>query len=155
MNFITDGNHGLPLFAETRPANASDVAVMIQDLDACLALHRTLRPRYFLGDKGYDKLDNIKHVVSLGMIPVIAIRRPEKDKETGKRLYDGIFDEDGRPTCIGGQSMEYVETAPDKGHLFRCPADGCPLKETVQSRKPSNSRGIATTSTTRSPKGGC
>ena len=95
-------------------------------------MYQTLRPRYFLGDKGYDKLDNIKHVVSLGMIPVIAIRRPAKDKETGKRLYDGTYDEDGRPTCIGGQSMEYVETDPEKGHLFRCPHDGCLLKETVQ-----------------------
>ena len=132
VNFVTDSNHGLPLFAVTRPANASDVTVMIQDLDDCLALYRKLRPRYFLGDKGYDKLDNIQHVVSLGMIPVIAIRRPAKDKETGKRLYDGIYDEDGRPTCIGGQSMEYVETDPEKGHLFRCPVGGCPLKETVQ-----------------------
>ena len=132
VNFVTDGNHGLPLFAATRPANASDVTVMIQDLDDCLTLYRKLRPRYFLGDKGYDKLDNIKHVVSRGMIPVIAIRRPEKDKGTGKRLYDGIYDEDGRPTCIGGESMEYVETDQEQGHLFRCPADGCPLKETVQ-----------------------
>ena len=132
VDVITDSNHGLPMFAETRPANASDVTVMIQDLDDCLALYRTLSPRYFLGDKGYDSLDNILHIISLGMIPVVAIRRPEKDKETGKRLYVGIFDEDGRPTCIGGNSMEYVETDPEKGHLFRCPGEGCPLKETVQ-----------------------
>ncbi len=39
---------------------------------------------------------------------------------------------EGRPTCMGGHSMEYVETDPEKGHLFRCPADGCSLKETVQ-----------------------
>ena len=24
--------------------------------------------------------------------------------------------------------MEYVETDPEKGHLFRCPAEGCHLK---------------------------
>ena len=60
---------------------------------------------------------------------------PEKNKETGKRLYDGIYDEDGRPTCIGGQSMEYVETDPEKGHLFRCPAEGCRLKENVHFRR--------------------
>ena len=114
VDFIADSNHGLPLFARTRPANASDVTVMIEDLDDCLALYHELSPRYFLGDKGYDKLNNILHVIELGMIPVIAIRRPEKDKETGRRLYDGIYDEDGRPTCIGGQSMEYVETDPEK-----------------------------------------
>ena len=132
VNFVTDGNYGLPLYAATRPANASDVTVMVQDLDDCLALYQSVKPKYFLSDKGYDKLDNIKHVVSLGMIPVMAVRRPEKDKKTGKRLYDGTYDEVGRPTCIGGQSMEYVETDPEKGHLFRCPTDGCPLKETVQ-----------------------
>ena len=132
VNFVTDANHGLPMFAATRPANASDVAVMSQDLDDCLALYPTLKPKYFLADKGYDKLDNILHVAQQGMIPVMAVRRPEKDKRTGKRLYDGIYDEEGRPTCIGGKSMEYVETDDEKGHLFRCPADGCPLKETVQ-----------------------
>ena len=66
------------------------------------------------------------------MIPVIAVRLPEKDKATGERLYNGIYDKDGRPTCIGGKSMEYAPTDPEEGHLFRCPAEGCSLKETVQ-----------------------
>ena len=129
VNVIVDANHGLPLFGETRPANASDVVVMIQDLDDCLALYRTLSPRYFLGDKGYDSLKNILHVISLGMIPVIAIRLPEKDPETGQRLYDGIYVEDGRPLCACGCPMEYVATDPEQGHLFRCPPDGCDLKD--------------------------
>lgn len=132
INVISDANHGLPMFARTRPANASDVTVMIEDLDDCLALYRELSPRYFLGDKGYDSLKNIRHVIDLGMMPVIAIRLPEKDKETGKRLYDGIYDKDGRPACVGGKSMDYVETDQDGRHLFRCPAEGCHLKDSVQ-----------------------
>ena len=132
VNTIVDANHGLPLFAATRPANASDVSVMVEDLEACLALYPTLERNYFLTDKGYDKLDNMVHVVGLGMTPVMAVRRPEKDEETGLRLYDGIYVEDGRPTCIGGVPMEYVETDPEKGHLFRCPSEGCSLKEKVQ-----------------------
>ena len=131
VNVIADANYGLPMFGVTRPANASDVVVMVQDLDDCLALYETLGPRYFLGDKGYDRLENIKYLVSLRLIPVIAIRLPEKDEETGKRLYDGIYDAEGRPTCVGGKSMEYVETDPEKGHLFRCPAEGCDLKGKV------------------------
>ena len=127
VNIIADANHGLPMFGVTRPANASDVVVMVQDLDDCLALYETLGPQYFLGDKGYDSLENIKHLVSLGLIPVVAVRLPEKDEE-GQRLYDGIYDKDGRPTCVGGKPMEYVETDPEKGHLFRCPAEGCHLK---------------------------
>ena len=130
VNVIADANYGLPLFGATRPANASDVIVMVQDLDDCLALYETLGPRYFLGDKGYDRLENIKHLVSLGLIPVVAVRLPEKDEE-GQRLYDGIYDAEGRPTCIGSKSMEYVETDPEQGHLFRCPDEGCDLKGKV------------------------
>ena len=130
VNVIADANYGLPLFGTTRPANSSDVLVMIQDLDDCLALYRTLGPQYFLGDKGYDRLENIQHLVSLGLIPVVAVRLPAKDEETGKRLYDGIYEADGRPTCVGGKPMEYVETDAE-GHLFRCPAGGCHPKGKV------------------------
>ena len=129
VNVIADANYGLPLFGVTRPANASDVVVMIQDLDDCLALYETLGPRYFLGDKGYDRLENIQHLVSVGLIPVVAVRLPAKDEE-GQRLYDGIYEADGRPTCVGGKPMEYVETDAE-GHLFRCPAGGCHLKGKV------------------------
>lgn len=132
VNVIADANYGLPMFARTRPANASDYTVMIEDLDACLALYPELRKRYFLGDKGYDSQPNIQHVVDRGMIPVIAVRMPTKDKETGKRLYDGIHDQDGRPTCVGGKSMEYVETDQEGFHHFQCPAEGCHLKDSVQ-----------------------
>ena len=131
VNVIADANHGLPMFSTTRPANASDVVGMVLDLDDCLALYETLGPKYFLGDKGYDSLENIKHLVSLGLVPVVAIRLPQMDKETKQRLYDGIYDEKGRPTCVGGKSMEYVDTDPEQGHLFRCPLEGCHLKGKV------------------------
>ena len=85
----------------------------------CLALYKTLNPRYFLGDKGYDSLKNILHVISLGMMPIIAVRLPEKDPETGQRLYDGIYVEDGRPLCAYSCPMEYDATDPEQGHLFR------------------------------------
>ena len=129
VNAITDANHGLPLFAETRPANASDVTLLIPDLDACLALYPTLPSHYFLGDKGYDKLENIEHVTGLGMLSVISVRRPQKDPETGERLYDGIYTADGRPTCVGGKPRDYANTDPEQGHKFGCPPEGCHLKD--------------------------
>ena len=73
VNIITDANHGLPLFAEIRPATDSDVTVMIKDLDDCLALYCELGLQYFLGDKGYDSLKNILHVIDLGTIPVVPV----------------------------------------------------------------------------------
>lgn len=130
-NVIADAHYGLPLFAKVRPANASDVTIMKEDLDRCLDLYPTLSPKYFIGDKGYDSLDNFVHVVDRVMIPILAVREPPKDKETGQRLYDGIYDVKGRPTCIGGKSMEYLGTDPEQGHLFRCPKDGCHLKGKV------------------------
>ncbi len=66
---------------------------------------------------------------TLGMMPIIAVRLPEKDPETGRRLYDGTYVEDGRPLCACGCPMEYVTTDPAKGHLFRCHPDGCDLKD--------------------------
>lgn len=97
-----------------------------------MALYESLSPRYFLGDKGYDSLKNIQHIIDRGMVPVVAIRLPAKDKETGKQLYDGIYDKDGRPTCIGGKAMECVDTDAEMGHWFGCPAEGCSLKDIVQ-----------------------
>ncbi len=49
VDVIADANHCLPMFARTRPANASDVTLLIEDLDDCLSLYRELSPRYFLG----------------------------------------------------------------------------------------------------------
>lgn len=91
-----------------------------------------MSPRYLLGDKDYDSLKNILHIIGLGMLPVVTSRRSEKDKETGKRLHESTFDEDCRPTCIGGKSMASVETDPEQGHLFPCPAEVCFLKRTIQ-----------------------
>ena len=38
VNVIPDSNHGLPLFAETRSASASDMIVLVPDLDACMGM---------------------------------------------------------------------------------------------------------------------
>ena len=103
-----------------------------------------------LGDKGYDSLKNILHVISLGMIPVIAIRLPKKDPETGQRLYEGIYVKDGRPTCLGGKPMKYVRDRPRAGPPF---SGALPMD--VISRARSTSRGIATTSTTSSRRANC
>ena len=78
-----------------------------------------------LADRGYDSLTNHKSLFGLGIIPVIHIRKPTaKDG-----LYDGIYTESGGAACMGGEAMKYVRTDPETGaHLFRCPAEGCPLK---------------------------
>ena len=51
-----------------------------------------------------------------------------KDSGVTKTTY-GVYNRDGVPTCLGEKLMEYQGTMPDKGHLYRCPAGGCRLKQ--------------------------
>ena len=56
--------------------------------------------------------------------PIIAIRRASKGD---RRLHEGIYTQEGRPTCIGMTPM-HVGSDPKRGHLFRCPPEGCHLR---------------------------
>ena len=126
-----DAYYGLPLYIEVTPANHSETTRLRKDIDSLLKLHPQLKPRYLMADKGYDAGYNFAHVASLGIFPILAVRMPPKDRKTGKRLYDGIYTKDGLPTCVGGKPMSYLGTDPDGDHYFRCPAEGCHLKDKV------------------------
>ena len=125
---ITDAYYGLPLYVNVRPANLNEGPRMRADLDACLELHPWLKPKYLAADKGYHALYNFRHVADLGIAPIIAIPKPQEDSD-GNRLYEELYTEKGLPTCIGEQPMEFVETGDDGAHRFRCPPEGCPLKD--------------------------
>ena len=128
---VADAYHGIPLHLALRPANAPETSEFAGDLDATLGRHPWLRAKYVMADKGYDDLKNFKHSVKRGIIPVIAVRRPPKDKKTGKRLYGGTYAEDGRPVCLGRKPMTWLGMDPDGAHHFRCPPEGCRLKDKV------------------------
>ena len=125
---IADAHYGLPLYVNVRPANANEGTVFREDLDACLKLHPWLKPKYLAADKGYHALYNFRHVTDLDIAPIIAIPKPPKDGK-GKRLHEGQYTEKGLPTCIGGRAMEFVEIGDDGAHRFRCPPEGCCLKD--------------------------
>ena len=124
---INDAHHGLPIYVEVRPANVHEGPRFPADLDAALELHPRLKPRYILADKGYDSLANFQHTVKQGLIPIIAVRNLPK----GQRLHDGIYTNDGRPTCLGQKPMDYLGTDSDGDHWFRCPNEGCQLRDKV------------------------
>ena len=137
---IADAVYGIPLHIALRPANENETSHFAQDLDDTLERHPWLKPQFVLADKGYDSLPNFQHTVKQGIIPIIAVRRPQKDKETGQRRFDSTYDEDGRPVCVGGQSMEYLGTDQEGNHHFRCPSEGCWLKDKVDWSRYCNSR---------------
>ena len=120
-------------------------------MGAALRLHPWLkdRCRYLLADAGYhagynhgylaqgllpeeslpkDSIPEGSSADDIKIIPIIAIPRPKED-DKGRRLHgDGIHDENGLPVCVGGRSMEFVGTGEDGAHHFRCPPEGCHLK---------------------------
>ena len=125
---VCDAVYGIPLHMELCPANESESTKFVELLDITLERHPWLKPKFVLADKGYDALPNFQHALERGAIPIIAVRRPQKDKTTGKRQFDGIYGEEGRPLCVGGQPMDYIGTDPEGSHHFRCPTGGCPLE---------------------------
>ena len=125
---ISDAHYGLPLYLSVRPANLNEGPRLRADLDAALQLHPRLKPSFLTADKGYHAGYNFSHLVDQEIKPIIAIPRPPKDKETGTRLYEGLYSQEGLPVCIGGKEMDFLETGPDGDHRFRCPEEGCHLK---------------------------
>ena len=86
-------------------------------------------PKYVLADRGYDAKSNYKAVSDRGATPIILIKDVLKNrKQKQERLYEGIYNYEGVPTCMGMELMEFVRTDPKSGHLYRCPDGGCHLK---------------------------
>ena len=128
---VSDAVYGIPLHMVLRPANEPETTHFAEDLRATQERHPWLKPKFMLADKGYDSLPNFKHTAGQGIIPIIAVRRPVKEKKTGRRLFDGTYTKDGRPLCLGGKPMSWLGRDPDGAHHFRCPPGGCPLKNKV------------------------
>ena len=128
---IGDAYYGLPIGGITLPANAGDGPQLPVVLKKVRRENSWLSPKYFLADKAYAGQERLQFIVNQKMIPVVSVPKPQKDTG-GRRLYDGIYNADGLPTCLGGELMEYVKSHPDHGHFFRCPGIGCHLKDKVQ-----------------------
>ena len=126
MHLVSDATHGVPLAFTITPANANDSTELPTVVSKTLDTYPWMEPGCLLADRGYDSQTNHRYLLKLGIIPVIHIRKPTA--EDG--LYDGIYNAEGKPVCLGGKSMDYVKTDPETGqHLFRCIPEGCPLKQ--------------------------
>ena len=124
-HLVSDATHGVPLAFIITPAYAGDSTQLPIVVQKALDTHPWLRPKYLLADRGYDSQVNHRFLLKRGITPVIHIRKPTaKDG-----LHDGIYTALGEPTCMGKVPMDYIRTDPETGyHLFRCRAEGCPLK---------------------------
>ena len=120
VHLICDATFGVPLSYKILPANASDSRQLPGLVNQLLKEQKWVEPQWLLGDKAYDS-NRIWKFLDDQLIDPIILKR-----ETYKK--GDIYDDKGRPICLGDQPMEYVETDPILGHLFRCPPEGRRLK---------------------------
>ena len=124
VHMVADANYGLPLSHLVTTAKRSDSPELPRVIEHTEALYPWFRPSVVIADRGYDSIANHEYLHQKGIVPVIHIKR-----NSNARLYDGIYTEKGVPTCLGKIEMEYVRSDREKGHLYRCRAEGCHLKD--------------------------
>ena len=125
MNLVADIKYELPLVFLTLPANASEMTILPTVIAYAESVYPWFHPDVLVADKGFDSLQNHQYLIDKDILPIIHIRKPPKGG-----LYEGIYTENGVPTCIGRVPMQYVRSDPEKGWLYRC--GGCHLKESFK-----------------------
>ena len=125
VHMVADANYGVPLAHLVTTAKRNDSPELPTVIARADALYPWFKPSAVIADRGYDSTANHEHLHGNGIIPVIHIRR----SKGYAALYDGIYTEQGVPTCLGQIPMEYVRSDSEKGHLYRC--KGCHLADSV------------------------
>ena len=124
-HMVADVNYGLPLGHICTTASRNDSPELPNVIAHTERLYQWFRPDVVIADKGYDAASNHEYLNDKGIVPIIHLRRAPKGG-----LYEGIYTNDGVPTCVGQVPMRYVRSDPVKGHLYRCV--GCHLAKSYR-----------------------
>ena len=124
VHAICDATYGLPITQITTTAKRNDSPFLPKVFEKAEAFHDWFSPNAVTADRGYDSEANNRFLYQKGTAAIIRIRETRRSK--GHRE---VYTLDGRPLCLGNAPMEYVETNVHKGHLYRCPPEGCHLKD--------------------------
>ena len=122
---VVDAVHEVPLANFVTRGNRNDNPELRPLLDLTQKAHPWVKPKYVMADRGYDSLANHRNIMRRGGVGIIPMRRKRRGEGN---TYDAYYNFWGEPTCVGKAKMEYVKTDPEMGHLYRCPAEGCRLK---------------------------
>ena len=125
VHMVADANYGVPLAHIVTTAKRNDSPELPATIARAEALYPWFRPTVAVADRGYDSRSNHEDLLQKGILPIIHIRR-----KANAALYDGIYTEQGVPTCLGQVPMEYVKSDPERGHLYKC--KGCHLAGTMR-----------------------
>ena len=92
-----DAHYHVSLAGIIRPTNEHDTTLVKPTLALLERIHPQIKPEFFMGDRGYDSLDNFAHLVAQKITPIIAVPKPTA--EDG--LYDGPLQRPRLPNLHG------------------------------------------------------
>ena len=125
VHMVADAKYGLPLAFRVTPGNESDSPELPKIMMKAYDKFDWFKPTVAMADRGYDAADNFKYLYGKKVDPIIHIRKPTAHDG----LYDGVYNKDLLPLCLGNVPMEYVGTTGDGEYVYRCMSGGCHLKE--------------------------
>lgn len=129
LHMAVDATHGIPMAGYVTTARQNDSPTLRPLMDLMFDTYEDFQPEYVIADRGYDSIANHRAVLKRGARPIIhIIDRKKHETELRNKIFNDIYTIKGVPTCLGMQEMEFLKTDPEKGHLYRCPAEGCALK---------------------------
>ena len=120
---VACATHGIPLGVVVTTASRSDSPELPTVVDRTRATHGWFRPTVGIADRGYFGRANDRYLADLGIIPIIPNPRPGNSS----KRYDGLYTEEGVPTCMGNVPMEYAQTNAQGHRLYVCREQGCHL----------------------------
>ena len=127
LHSAVDAVHGIPLGHLVTTAKRNDSPLLPPLVKHTQEIHDWVKPKVVIADRGYDSKMNHVFLMQKAIAPIIHIRRaPKKDS------IDELHTMDGRPICIGDQSMDLVQINPRLGLQYRCLPEGCPLKGSMK-----------------------
>ena len=128
VHMVADATHDLPIGFTVTPGNESDSPEMREVMDKTFGMFKWFKPKVALADRGYDAMENFNYLFKKKIDPIIHIRKPTAED----KLYDGIYNEDALPLCMGMKPMEYIGDTGDGKRIFRCASEGCSLKDSTK-----------------------
>lgn len=106
-----------------------DAKSLIPSLETFFDLHPSASFNYFLGDSGFDAVDNYAYLYKKDIIPIISL-----NPRNNSKLPQPFFTEDGIPTCPNNSNlpMTYVGVIKGKNRADRIKY-ACPKRSFITS----------------------
>ena len=124
LHAVTDATYGVPLGQIITTAKRNDSPFLPKLVNKTETWHSWFSPDAVIADRGYDSEANNRFLYNKSIAAIIHIRETRKSKGE-----DEVHTLNGQPLCMGKQPMKYIETNVHQGHLYRCPDNGCHLKD--------------------------